>query len=118
MIKQYFIVDLNSDYKNLMDYKEMKNLLIETIQEDLLMNSGEYEIVKDCSDELIKMAKEDFTNVKWITDLLESYSYKTIDLLDFQRDLEDLKQYFEKDYFIGAFNEILNKINSEVNKHE
>lgn len=119
MIKQYFIVDLNSDYKERMDYKEMKNLLIETIQEDLLMNNGEYDIIKDCSDELIKMAKEDFTCVKWITDLLESYSYKVIDLLELQRDLEDLKiHYGEKGICMKPFEDIINLVNKGVNYNE
>lgn len=94
MNKQYLIVDLNSDYKELMDYKGIKNLLISAIQEDLLINYGEYDIVKDCSNELVKMAKEEYTSVSWIKDLLESYSYKIIDLLDLQRDLEDCRQYY------------------------
>lgn len=118
MIKQYLIVDLNSDYKKLMDYKELKSLLIDTIQEDLLMNCGEYEIVRDCSDELIKMATQDYTPEKWIIDMLESYSYKTIDLLDLQRDLEDMKQYFYKDTTKNEFETVLEKINEEVNKND
>ena len=79
----YLVVDCNSDWKEKMDYKDLKELLISSIQEDLLMNYGEYEIVKDCSNELVKMAREEFTPLKWITDLLESYSYKVIDLLEF-----------------------------------
>ena len=116
-MKQYLVVDLNSDYKEKMDYKGLKNLLIESIQEDLLMNYGEYEIVKDCSNELVKMAREEYTELKWIKDLLESYSYKVIDLLDLQRDLEDLKQYFapnEDSLLSCSFRDILNMTNKEV----
>ncbi len=114
-MKQFLLVDLNSDYSELMDYKGLKDLLIETIQEDLLMNNGEYDIAKNCSDKLIKIAK-DYSSEPWIKNELLSYSYKVIDLLDLQRDLEDLKQHFEKDYFTNAFSEVINKINNEVNK--
>ena len=109
----YLVVDMNSDYKERMDYRGIKKLLIETIQEDLLMNNGEYDIVKDCTDELVKMAKEEWIAEKWIIDLLESYSYKVIDLLQFQRDLEDLKEYFapNKETVAVQFDTIINKIN-------
>ena len=116
MIKEYLVVDLNSDYKEKMDYKGLKKLLIETIQEDLLMNNGEYDIVKDCTEELVKMAREEYISPKWIRDLLESYSYKTIDLLQFQRDIEDCRQYFEKDNPCSVFELVGNIINKEVNK--
>lgn len=117
-MKQYLIVDLNSDWKELMDYKEIKKLLISTIQEDLLVNNGEYDIVKDCSNDLIKMAKEDYTSENWIKEKLESYSYKIIDLLDLQRDLEDVKGYFlDKQDYVGAICETIDKINKEVNKN-
>ena len=109
----YLVVDCNSDWKEKMDYKDLKELLISSIQEDLLMNYGEYEIVKDCSNELVKMAREEFTPLKWITDLLESYSYKVIDLLELQRDLEDCKEYFMKD---DSFNVVIETINKGVNK--
>lgn len=112
----YLVVDMNSDYKERMDYRGIKKLLIETIQEDLLMNNGEYDIVKDCSDELVKMAKEEWVAEKWIIDLLESYSYKVIDLLQFQRDIEDCRQYFEKGNPCSAFELVGNIINKEVNK--
>lgn len=109
----YLVVDLNSDYKEKMDYKGLKELLIKSIQEDLLCNVGEYEIVKDCSNELVKMAREEYTPLKWITDLLESYSYKVIDLLELQRDLEDCKEYYMKD---DSFNVVIETINKGVNK--
>ena len=109
----YLVVDCNSDWKEKMDYKGLKELLISSIQEDLLMNYGEYEIVKDCSNELVKMAKEEFTPLKWITDLLESYSYKVIDLLELQRDLEDCKEYYMKD---DSFNVVIETINKGEKK--
>lgn len=112
MTKQYLIVDLNSDYKISVDYKGLKEFLIDTIKDDLLMNCSEYEIAKDCTEELEKMAKEDFTQVKWITDLLESYCYKIIDLLDLQRDLEDAKSYFTKNSTVPTvFDIVLDIIN-------
>ena len=110
----YLVVDLNSDWKKKMNYKELKELLTSSIQEDLMMNLGEYDIVKDCSDELVKMAKEDYTSLKWITDLLESYSYKVIDILDLQRDLEDIKGYFlDKENCVVNICETIDEISKE-----
>lgn len=116
-MKQYLIVDLNSDWKEKMDYKGLKELLINTIQNDLLMNCNEYDISKYCSDMLCKIAKGDYTE-KWIKEQLESYCYKIIDLLDLQRNLEDVKEYFapNKETILVNFNTIINKINEEVNK--
>lgn len=110
----YLVVDLNSDWKKKMNYKELKELLISSIQEDLMMNIGEYDIVKDCSNELVKMAKEDYTSLKWITDLLESYSYKVIDLLEIQKDLEDLKKFFapnDDTPLAISFKDVIDEIN-------
>lgn len=117
MIKQYLIVDLNSNYKELMDYKGLKNLLIDTVQNDLLMNCSEYDISKDCSDILSKLAKEDFTCVSYITGHLLSYCYKTIDLLELQRDLEDCKNYFTNESTIPTvFDVVLDIINKGEKK--
>lgn len=116
-MKQYLIVDMNSDWKELVDYKRLKTILITTIQNDLLMNCSDYDVSKQCSDILCKIANEDYTE-KWLKEQLESYCYKIIDLLDLQRDLEDVKEYFapNKETILVNFNTIINKINEEVNK--
>lgn len=118
-MKRYLLVDLNSDYKEVKDYNELKDLLIETIQEDLLMNNENYDIVRDCSDQLIKMAKEKSTP-EWVFERLNSYCYKVIDLLTLQRDLDDIKDYFLKDNkgYVGDICETIDRINREVNKYE
>lgn len=113
----YLIVDMNSDYKEIMDYKGAKNLLIDTVQNDLLMNCSDYDVSKYCSDILSKLAKEDFTKEDYIKEELLSYSYKTIDLLDIQRDLEDLKEYFapNDDTTLAIdFKSVIDKINKGV----
>ena len=116
-MKQYLVVDLNSDYKELMDYKELKNLLIDTVQNDLLMNCSEYDVSKDCSDILSKLAKEDFTREDYIKEELFSYSYKVIDLLELQRDLEDCKNYFTNESTIPTvFDIVLDIINKGEKK--
>ena len=115
-MKQYLVVDLNSDWKELTDYKGLKNILINTVQNDLLMNCNDYDVSKQCSDILCKIAKEDYTE-KWIKEELESYCYKTIDLLDLQRDLEDYKQYITIDRKYNEFDVVIDIINKGVNKN-
>lgn len=114
-MNRYLLVDLNSDYKEIMSYKGLKELLVETIRDDMLSNHEDYDIVNNCYKDLEKMIKEDIS-MNWLSERLESYSYKIIDLLNIQYDLDDIRQYFEKQYFTSAFNEVIDKINDEVNK--
>ena len=47
---------------------------------------------------------------------LRNYSYKVIDLLELQRDLEDIRSYFlNKKEYVGNVCETIDKINKEVN---
>lgn len=113
----YLVVDLNSDWKGKASYKDLKELLITLLQDDLLCNHKEYDIVKKCSSDLVKMALEE-KSFKWIEEQLSSYSYKIINLLDLQRDLEDVKVYFlDNDCNIENICETIDEINEVVNKN-
>lgn len=114
-MKKYMLIDLNSDYKEICDYDKLKDLLIQEIKRDTLDSHEEYGIVENNINVLIKMINESHTTISYIKDILLSYSYKVVDLYDLQRDLEDMKQYFEKNYYTSAFDEVIAKIN-EVNK--
>lgn len=111
----YLLIDCYSDTKELKNYKELKELHINEIKNDLLDNYTEREIVVCDTDTLAEYAKGKMPTMEDIKENLESYGYKIIDLLDLQRDLEDMKQYFEKSYHSSAFDEVIAKIN-EVNK--
>lgn len=113
-MKQYLLVDLISDFNDLMSYENLKYMVIDKIIEDTLENIKDEGIVKCNVLKLEKLAQSKPT-IRFIEEELESYSYKIIDLLDLQRDLEDFKQYWgNKGNYKGNFDMILKTINEEV----
>ena len=112
----YFICDMydSSEYGKIKNYKELKELLINEIIDDLKNNRDDYDIVVSCTDSLRNIASGR-DNVENVLEELESYGWKTIDLLELQRDLEDIKGYFQnnlKNY--RKIDEVINIINKEV----
>lgn len=116
-MKQYLIVDLHSEYNKLANIKDIKELLISEIKEDTFNNYEERDVVEGNTKILCSLALDTMT----FNDMkkeLEVYNYKIIDLLDLQRDLEDVKGYFlDKQDYVGAICETIDKINKEVNKN-
>jgi len=112
----YLLVDETTDFKKVFKtFNELKEELIDIVKDDMLSNYGEYEIVKSCAEDLINLAKNN-TSFDYVNSLFSSYSYKIVDLLQLQRDLEDTKEYFKTNYYASAFDEVIAKINDEVNK--
>lgn len=115
----YFIIDVYDDIKNgkIMDYKGLRSLYIDELYQDTIDNCSEREIVVHNTKEFVNLAQSDTSpNINDLKDCLESFGWKIIDLLEIQRDLEDLKNYFEKDNPCSAFELVGNIINKEVNK--
>lgn len=114
----YLIVDTMSDYKALADYKDIRDLLIEQIVYDLKTNMSEVTLETSMLNNLgllERLAREKDTPLSYILEQLESYSYRVIDLLQTQRDLEDIKQYWlANDKYVGDICEVIDKINKGV----
>lgn len=121
MIKQYLIVDCMGDYTELADYKDIRDLLIEEIIQDIRENIGDKSLEKEMLDNIYlleRLAREKDTPLSYIKKELECYSFKIIDLLDLQRDLEDIRGYFlDKQDYVEDICETIDKINKEVNKN-
>lgn len=120
-MKNYLIVDMVSDYKKFMDYKDIKDLLIEELVRDLKTNIGEITLEQAMLNNvyvLERLAREKETPLSYLEKQLEEYSFKVIDLLQLQRDLEDVKDYFLTDNkgYVGDICETIELINKEVNK--
>lgn len=113
----YFIFDVNDDIKNgkIRDYKGLRNLYINELYQDTINNYSEREIVVYNTKELVNLAKSDTSpNIDNLKDYLESFGWKIIDLLEIQRDLEDLKNYFapnDDTPLAISFKDIIDKIN-------
>lgn len=117
-MKQYLIVDLQGDYIELASLNDIKRLLISEVRDDTFNNYDERDVVEGNVKILCSLASDDM-NLKQMEEELEVYGYKIIDLLDLQRDLEDIKCYFlDKEKYVGAVCETIDMINKEVNKNE
>lgn len=113
-MKHYLLVDCNDDYKELKSYEELKQYITTIIKDDVIYNSCENSVVEKGVNLLANIITNN--TLGEVKKALEWYGYKIIDLLDLQRDLEDTKQYFDKNYYTSAFVEVIAKINDEVNK--
>lgn len=118
-MKQYLIVDLQGDIIELANLNDIKRLLISELRKDTFNNVDERDVVEGNIKTLCSLASDDMT-LKQMEEQLKFYSYKIIDLLQIQRDLEDLKNYFapNKESITIAFGTVIDKINKEVNKNE
>lgn len=113
----YFIYNVydGSEHGMIKDYKELKELYINEIKNDLLDNYTEREIVVCDTNTLVEYAKGKEPTLEDIKENLESYGWKIIDLLQIQRDLEDIKNYFKgKLEYYGKIDEVINIINKGV----
>lgn len=118
MNKHYLLVDLMSDYRDVMSYKELKEMTANHIVEDTLNNLGDESIVRTNTLLLEEMIKKEPT-IKYIEEELLNYSYKIVDLFDLHRDLEDLKGYFLEGHkeYVGNISETIDQINRMVNNN-
>lgn len=114
----YLLVDCMSDYKEIGDLKTIKDLLIVDLVEDIFNNVDERDVVEGNVKVLKKLAMNTMT-LSEMKEELNCYSYKIIDLLQIQRDLEDLKNYFapNKEPITISFDTVINTINKGVNEN-
>lgn len=103
----YFIVDLQSDYKSFADIKNIRNLLIEVLFDDALSCKDDVDIVIQNLRIMRELAEHENISISFLEGHLESYGYKIIDLMQLERDLEDIKQLVGKE---NLFDEIINII--------
>lgn len=92
----YLVVDLMSDYKSIMDYKDIRDLLIEELVQDLKENISEITLqdsMKNNIGILERLAREKDTSLSYIEKELQSYNFKIIDLQQLHRDLYDLRDF-------------------------
>lgn len=112
----YLIVDLIGDYKSFGDYNDVKKLLIEQVVLDLKQNMTDKSLENSMLDNiniLEKLSKENNVPLNYIEEHLEGYSYKIIDLLELQRDLEDLKALIGQE---SLFDDVINLITKGSDK--
>ena len=115
-MKRYLVVDCMSDWKQIMNEKEIRELLINEVKEDIIDNTDEREIVIENTKFLSEFAKGNM-KLKDVEEKLGEYSFKIIDLLKIQMDIEDCKHYFASNidsHLYYEFNGVLEAINKGV----
>lgn len=115
----YLIISMIDDYCHyLKNENETKRFLIDELGDDIERNVHEPDIVMYDTGLLMKLAYNTLPLNKIIEEL-GTYQYKVIDLLDLQRVLEDVKNYFLDDHkeYVGNICETIEQINRMVNKN-
>ena len=115
----FLVSDDFGDFKEIMDYKQLKNMLIDEIVRDTKESTDSFDkdIICNNADMLSKLAKEDFTSLEYINDELSAFGWYVQDLSNLQRDLNNLNEYLHRtDTKVKEeLKENINKIDSIIN---
>lgn len=111
----YLVSDNYGDYKDLMNFDNLRNLLVEELERDIKENIDEKDIVKNCVAELVSIATEKRTDLNYIKDLLSSYGWYIQDMVKLQRDINNLREFIaRKSSDIKVFDEVLKYMDEEI----
>lgn len=89
----YLILDNYGDYKEIMTYKQMYEMLIDEIIRDSKENYNEYEIISQNLEQLRKLALNNLVNETYIIENLQSYGFYIININDLKTNLNELREY-------------------------
>lgn len=110
----YLVSDDYGDFKKIMNFKELKELLIDELISDSKENHKEYDFIKYDLEVLSDIAKEKITYNR-IIDELKSYGWNVINILDIQEGINDLREYVaRKSTDLKVFDDILKYIDEEL----
>jgi hypothetical protein len=110
----YLVSDDYGDFKKLMNYKELKGLLVDEIVEHAIENHKEYDFIKYDLEVLSDIAKDKITYNRVIEEL-KSYGWNVLNVCDIQRGINDLREYVaRKDSNLKAFDDVLRYIDEEL----
>lgn len=91
-MNRYLLCDDYGDYKKLMNYNDLKTILIEEIERDTFENCDDKNIVINNFEIMKKLATQQ-DNYNYIKEELQGFGYYTQDLTDLQRDLSNFQAY-------------------------
>ena len=80
----YLVCDIYDkiEYGKIYNFKELYELLVSEIVEDIKANTNEHEIVKVCTEQLGKLAKNNLVNENYVIENLESYGWDIYNISD------------------------------------
>ena len=94
----YLVCDIYDkiEYGKIYNFKELYELLVSEIVEDIKANTNEHEIVKVCTEQLGKLAKNNLVNENYVIENLESYGWDIYNISDIKDKLNILKDFYGK----------------------
>lgn len=111
----YLVSDDYGDFKEIMNYKQLYEMLVDELVADTKNNYEEYDIIKLNVEQLGKLAKNNLVNEKYIVDNLQSYGWHVLNILDIQDGVNQLREYVaRKSTDVKAFDDILKYIDEEL----
>lgn len=110
----YLVSDDYGDFKEIMNYKQLKELLIDELINNSKENHQEYDFIKYNLEVLSDIAKEK-ASYDEIVNELQSYGWHVLNILDIQKGVNDLREYVaSKSTDIKVFDDVLKYIDEEL----
>lgn len=107
----YLVSDNYGDFKKIMSYKELVEMLIDEIMEDTENNYDDKDIVLANNKQLGKIAKDNLLvrlNEEYLIDNLGAFGWHIENICDIQRGINDLREYYARTHTdLSAFDNIL-----------
>lgn len=104
----------NIKYGRIYNYKELYELLVDEICEDLKGNSHDYDIVKVCTEQLNELAKNNLVTEKYIIDNLQGYGWDVYNLNHIKNNIRLLKDFFGQKYDTSDFDKVIELIENGI----
>lgn len=105
----YLVCDIYDEikYGKIYNFKELYELLVSEIVEDIKANSKDYEIVKVCAEQLGKLAKNNLVNENYVIENLQSYGWDIYNISDIKDTLNILKDFYSKNNNVEDFDKVI-----------
>ena len=110
----YLVSDDYGDFKKLMNYKELKEFLLDELIANSKENHKEYDFITYNLGVISDIAKDKITYNRVIEEL-KSYGWNVLNVCDIQKGINDLREYIaRKDSNLKAFDDVLRYIDEEL----
>ena len=110
----FLVLDYYSDYQEVKNYPQLKELLVEDVVRDTKENISDTSIVERNID-ILKNLTNDKYKLEYIKEELNAFGWKIIDINAIKTNVCTLKEYLSgKNIDTNVFDELIALINKEV----
>lgn len=89
----YLVTGDYGNFRQIMTYKQMYEMLIDEIVTNSKENYYDYEILFNNLDQLAALSKNNIVNEKYVIDNLKSYGWNVININDLITKLAEIREY-------------------------